>query len=195
MDSSRQALRRRALHACLDDDPLLTDAELAARLGVSVQTVRLDRRALGIPEVRGRLRQVAERVLGRADEGFPGEVLDLVPGQSATAVLDAGAGGRESARDPDLFAEAEALALAASGLDPAVVEVVNVKFARPEETEGRLLARAEVLRRHAGPSERCVVLVQIRRANHTLLRAKFRVAGNGRAGLPAQPAGGSRPGA
>ncbi len=194
MDASRQSARRRALRACLQADPLLTDEGLALRLGVSVQTVRLDRRALGIPQVRGRLRAVAERALGRLDDAWSGAVLDLEPGRSATAVMEGVGDAGDAASDPGLFAGAESLALAASGLDLAVVEMVNVKFSRPAEAEGRLLARAEVVRRHE-PGQRCVVLVQIRRDNRTLLRAKFRVApgqpGPGLAGA----AGGSRPGA
>lgn len=186
MARSRQSERRRTLAAALRADPLLTDVALAARLGVSVQTVRLDRRVLGIPEVRGRVRAVAEMALGRPD-AWAGAVLDLEPGRSATAVMDGEAG--ELPGDPGLFAGAERLALAASGLDPAVVEVVNVKFSRPPRAAGFLLARAEVLR---AAGERCVVLVQIRRDNRTLLRAKFRVA-------PGQPdpdvAGAGRAGA
>ena len=173
MEASRQSERRRTLCATLHANPLLTDEILAERLGVSVQTVRLDRRALGIPQVRGRVRAVAERVLGGPDGQWSGAVVDLEPGRSATAVMDGSAGALPA--DTDLFAGAERLALAASGLDPAVVEVVNVKFSRPSEAAGRLLARAEVLRRQAA-GERCVVLVQIRRDNRTVLRAKFRVA-------------------
>jgi len=44
----------------MERSPFVTDEELAAQLGVSIQTIRLDRMELGIPELRERTRQVAE---------------------------------------------------------------------------------------------------------------------------------------
>lgn len=46
--------RRKALRELLQKDPFLTDWQLAERLGVSVATIRLDRMALDIPELRER---------------------------------------------------------------------------------------------------------------------------------------------
>jgi len=189
--------RRAALRAALARDPLLTDADLARRLGVSVPTVRLDRGALGIPEVRDRARAVAARHLGQGQAGGPtlrGEVLDLLPGVSALALLGAepaGPGDLAWSQDPALFGDAEALALAASGLAPAAVEVVNVKFLRSLPGAGRLVAKAEVLRGRgaAGRSERRVVLVQIRIGDATVLRAKFVVVAVGEARPALRPGG------
>lgn len=172
---ARQRRRRDALREALRHEPLLTDAALAERFAVSVQTVRLDRLALGIPEVRGRARAVAERSL-RVGAPLGGEVLDLEPGVSAVALLGGGmlAGGAGPASDPALFADAEALALAASGIAPAEVRLVNVKFPRAAPAEGRLVAKAEVLRRRGGAgADRRVVLVQIRAGDRPVLRAKF----------------------
>lgn len=177
--AARQQERREALRGALARDPLLTDAHLAAHLGVSIATVRLDRMALGIPEVRDRARAVAERSLGRlGGSRLRGEVLDLLPGVSALALLE-----REACEpgDPGLFADAEALALSVCGIAAGAVEVVNVKFGRATGAQGRLVAKAEVLRRAetAAPArrERRVVLVQIRSGEQTVLRAKFAVAG------------------
>ncbi len=174
--AARQRRRRDALSATLARDPLLTDAALAGLLGVSVQTVRLDRMALGIPEVRGRARAVAERTLrGGAVRAVRGEVLDLEPGVSAVALLPTDPVESAAwASDTALFADAEALALAASGLVPADVRLVNVKFRRPGRVQGRLVAKAEVLqRRPVADGERRVVLVQIRADDQPLFRAKF----------------------
>jgi len=174
----RQRRRRDALRAALDHDPLLTDAAMAGLLDVSVQTVRLDRLALGIPEVRGRARAVAERSLhGGSESAVRGEVLDLEPGVSAVALLPGGPAapaGAPWAGDPALFADAEALALAASGIARADVRLVNVKFRRPARVEGRLVAKAEVLRQRAAAGGECrVVLVQIRADDQPVFRAKF----------------------
>ena len=45
-------IRHKALQEKLNEQPYLTDGELAERFGVSVPTIRLDRLALGIPELR-----------------------------------------------------------------------------------------------------------------------------------------------
>ena len=53
--------RHEKLLAQIREKPFLTDEELARRLAVSVQTIRLDRLELGIPELRGRIRRMAEK--------------------------------------------------------------------------------------------------------------------------------------
>ena len=47
-------LRLKELLRELEMDPLQTDEALAQRFGVSVQTIRLDRLELGLPEMRER---------------------------------------------------------------------------------------------------------------------------------------------
>ena len=44
----------------LERNPFLTDEQLAKALEVSIQTIRLDRLRMNIPEVRERTRQMAE---------------------------------------------------------------------------------------------------------------------------------------
>lgn len=174
--AARRGRRREHLRAALLRDPLLTDLALGRLLGVSVQTVRLDRLALGIPEVRHRAREVAQRSLhGGATPTLRGEVVDLEPGVSAVALLSPGpAGAVPWAEDPALFADAEALAVATSGLVAADVRVASLKFRRAACADGRLVAKAEVLRRGARVSgERRVVLVQIRCGDEAVFRAKF----------------------
>ena len=52
--------RQQLLLQQVKEKPFLTDEELAQKLGVSVQTIRLDRLELGISELRGRIRKMAE---------------------------------------------------------------------------------------------------------------------------------------
>ena len=60
MTSSKKLIRHRSLKKLLRDNPFSTDEQLAKMLDVSVQTIRLDRVALGIPELRARTRTMAE---------------------------------------------------------------------------------------------------------------------------------------
>lgn len=185
--------RRAALRAAVLQDPLRTDADLATLLGCSVQTVRLDRGVLGIPDVRARAREMVAGQLHGPGPRLRGEVVELRPGVRALAVLDVPCGLGRGAQDPALFADAEALALAASGIEAATVRVVNVKFARSDAVGGRLGAVAEVLRgRGSGQGLRRVVLVQLRAGEHPVLRAKFVVgaAASGAAPVPRPAAGG-----
>ena len=43
----------------INKDPFITDEELSETFNVSIQTIRLDRLELGIPELRERIRSVA----------------------------------------------------------------------------------------------------------------------------------------
>ena len=56
--------RHQTLLNKLEANPLLTDEQLAKELGVSIQTIRLDRLALGLPEMKERAKNIATRALG-----------------------------------------------------------------------------------------------------------------------------------
>ena len=49
--------RQRRLIEQLKEDPFLTDEELSELFNVSIQTIRLDRLELGIPELRERYKK------------------------------------------------------------------------------------------------------------------------------------------
>ena len=52
-DKRHALLRKR-----IEEDPFVNDEELAEEFSVSVATIRLDRMALGIPEMRIRIKQI-----------------------------------------------------------------------------------------------------------------------------------------
>ena len=82
--SAGRKVRQGRIISELEANPLLTDQELAGRLSVSMSTVRLDRAMLGIPEVRERMRSMANQAGSRLRslkrEEVIGELLDLQPG-------------------------------------------------------------------------------------------------------------------
>ena len=51
--------RHQLLLQAIEENPFITDEELAERLQVSIPTIRLDRLELSIPEVRKRTREMA----------------------------------------------------------------------------------------------------------------------------------------
>jgi hypothetical protein len=174
--------RRRALIAELGEDPLATDVRLASRFGVSVQTIRLDRLALGIPELRRRTMQVAERALGRvralAARELVGELIDLRLGDEGLSRLRTEADMAFSRsgviRGQFLYAQAESLALALIDADEVLTGLARIKFRRPVAVGEVLLARGRVLRPRA--YHKYVVEVITRVDRDEVFRGKFLVA-------------------
>jgi predicted DNA-binding transcriptional regulator YafY len=80
------------LTACLEDNPFLTDEELAKQFEVSISTIRLDRLALGIPEVRERVRLMAERqyppIRSLSGGELVGELITLELGRQAISLME-----------------------------------------------------------------------------------------------------------
>lgn len=174
-----RAERQRRLAETLRANPFLTDEELAVLFGVSVQTIRLDRLALGIPELRERTREVArrsyERVKSIAARDIVGELVDLELGRSGISILETSEDmvyeKTRIVRGHVLFAQAASLALALVDAHVAVVGLANVKFKRPVRAGERLVAKAEVIRRRGDGT--LVVLVVIRSGPEPVFRAKF----------------------
>ncbi len=174
--------RRSQLQSDLKRHPFLTDEELSERFGVSIQTIRLDRSVLGIPDVRERTRILAERnyasvrAIGHAE--IVGELLELELGRSGTSLLntdDSMAFSKtQLVRSHFIFAQADSLALAVIDSDHAVTGLSNAKFKRPVTAGERLLARAEVIR--SRDEDESVVLVETTAGGHKVFRGKFVVA-------------------
>jgi acyl-coenzyme A thioesterase PaaI-like protein len=173
--------RQADLNAVLRDDPFLTDHDLATMFSVSVQTIRLDRLALGLPELRERLRQAAElvhaRVRSLGQREIVGELVDIQLGQQGISILattdEMVFEKTRIVRGHYLFAQAESLALAIVDADIVVTGLANVKYKRPVQVGERLVAKAEILRRR---TNKHVVLVTTRSADEQVFRAKFMVA-------------------
>jgi len=174
-----KADRRASLQELLKEHPFLTDEELADHFGVSIQTIRLDRSVLQIPDVRERTRALAEhnyalvRAIGSGE--IVGELMTLDLGRNATSVLTTDAAMAFSktrlVRSHYIFAQADSLALAVIDSDRAITGLSNAKFKRPVTAGERLLARAEVLRSRA-PNE-SVVLVETTVGEDKVFRGKF----------------------
>ena len=102
------------------EKPFLTDEELAGLFEVSIQTIRLDRMELGIPEVRERIRQVAEKaqdnITALEKTEVVGDVIDLERGHSGISLLkiteDMVFARNKIAKGHFIFSQANSLALA-----------------------------------------------------------------------------------
>jgi len=173
-----RADRQHLLRQKLQENPLQTDTELASAFGVSVQTIRLDRMSLGIPELRQRVKDVAERVLGVVKsigtQEIVGEVIDIELGKNGVSILETTpemAFSRSGiVRGHYIYSQAESLAIALVDADVALTGLVNVKYRRPVKVGEKLIAKAEVIRQKAQSQ---VVLVITRVGSQQVSRAKF----------------------
>ncbi|GAW28412.1 MULTISPECIES: transcription factor FapR [unclassified Carboxydocella] len=148
-DERQQLLAEHIRHS-----PFSTDEELAQLFGVSVQTIRLDRLELGIPEVRERMKQLAEgqwsKLKALADTDLVGELIELELGKKGLSLLTIESNMVFSrtgiARGHLLFAQANSLAVALVDAPLALTGTVRVSFLRPVRLGERVIARAEVVK-------------------------------------------------
>lgn len=150
----KKSERQAKLQELLKEDPFITDEELAERFNISIQTIRLDRMELGIPELRERIKSVAEnkftKVRAIAGKEFVGELIDIVPGKNAISILDTNKSmvfeKTKVVKGQHIYSMAETLALAIVDAKAALTGVANIKYKRPVFSGERLVAKGEVIR-------------------------------------------------
>jgi acyl-coenzyme A thioesterase PaaI-like protein len=139
----------------INGNPFLTDEELAEILGVSIQTVRLDRSKMNIPEMRSRIKKMASGVYRQVrsldvDE-LIGEPVELEVGRSGISVLTISdrmtLKKTRVARGHYLFAQANSLAVALIDAEVALTGTCKISFKRPVYSGERVVARAYISRR------------------------------------------------
>lgn len=147
--------RQRALKQTIADNPFITDDELAGKFSVSVQTIRLDRLELSIPELRERIKYVARRqfddVKALHEDEVIGDIVDLQLDASAISILEINQNHVFSrtgiARGHHLFAQANSLAVAVIDDDLALTSKASIHFIRPVKAGERVVAKAKVVRK------------------------------------------------
>jgi len=149
--SERHGLLKRHLAG----NPFLTDEKLAHLLGVSIQTVRLDRAELDIPEMRERVRNMArgayQNLRAIESQEVVGDLVSLEIGQQGMSMLKiSGDMTLRKTRVLDgqyLFAQANSLALALIDTEVALTGTSKVSFKRPVFQGEKVVALAQVTRR------------------------------------------------
>lgn len=145
-------VRQKQLLQKLTMDPFLTDEELAKVFDVSVQTVRLDRLELGLPELRERMKKVATETYAKVRSVTSGEVIgeliEVQLGRAGLSILDATEAmcfaKTHIVRGHHIFAQANSLAVAIIDAPVALTGSVEMRFLRPISVGERLVAKAEV---------------------------------------------------
>ncbi|HHT63989.1 MAG: transcription factor FapR [Bacillota bacterium] len=144
--------RHQYLVKYIESNPFVTDEELSRYLGVSVPTIRLDRQILGIPEVRERVKHVAQDALQNptalAKHEVVGELVDLELNKSGISVLtvtdDMVLAKTKIARGHYLFAQANSLAVAVIGAKVVLTGSARIRYKRPVYVGEKVVAKAMV---------------------------------------------------
>lgn len=143
------------LSGYLHENPFLTDEDLAQLLGVSIQTIRLDRAELLIPEMRERIKNMARGAYKnlRSIEGYEvvGDLINLEIGKEGLSILTVSEEMTlHKTRVLDgqyLFAQANSLALALIDTDVALTGTSKISFKRPVFQNEKVVAQAIITRK------------------------------------------------
>ncbi|MBD8013822.1 MULTISPECIES: transcription factor FapR [Planococcus] len=149
--------RQQALKDTIRDNPFVTDEELSVEFDVSVQTIRLDRMELAIPELRERIKHVAVKTFEDEVKSLPideviGEIIDIELDKKAISIFDVKPEHvfqrNQIARGHHLFAQANSLAVAVMNEELALTVKSELQFLRPVTAGQRVVAKAEVIDSH-----------------------------------------------
>ncbi|MCR8845403.1 transcription factor FapR [Paenibacillus sp. SC116] len=144
--------RQRQLAGIIEENPFVTDQELTRKLRVSIQTIRLDRMELGIPELRERMKVMAEQSYDQVrslpiDEVI-GEVIDLQLDRSGISIFEIKQehvfSRTHVARGHHLFAQANSLAIAVINEEVALTATADIRFVRQVHLGEKVVAKAYV---------------------------------------------------
>lgn len=158
--------RQRLLRETIEQTPFITDEELAKKFSVSIQTIRLDRMELSIPELRERIKSVATDQWNETIKALPleeviGEIIDLELGERAISILvirpEHVFARNKIARGHHLFAQANSLAVAVIDDELALTAKSEIKFTRQVKQAERVIAKAIV----KGTSDKGLTIVQV----------------------------------
>jgi acyl-coenzyme A thioesterase PaaI-like protein len=146
--------RQQILQEKIKDDPFMTDEELADLFSVSIPTIRLDRLELGIPELRERIKNVAEKnyskVKSLQSREIVGELVDINLGKNGISIIETNESmafeKTKIIRGHFIYSLAESLAIAIIDAQVALVGVANIKYKTPVLAGSKLVAKAEVRR-------------------------------------------------
>lgn len=178
MTRKKKRIRQSLLIDYVKSKPFFTDEELAKLLNVSIQTIRLDRLELGIPELRERVKQLAEatqkKVKSISSSEVSGELLELELGKSGISLMniteDMVFEKTKIAKGAYMFAQANSLALALIDAPMAVTGVANIKYKAPVRVGDKLIAKAELKHKRGN---KFFVWVKIKNVTEEVFRAKF----------------------
>ncbi len=157
-DKPNRKTRHNELAKLLAANPMATDNDLAASLKVSISTIRLDRALMGVPELRERLRNMAQSALSKLQSLSPSEVigdlLELEPDKWALSVLhtakDMAFRFTDIVSDNYVYSQASSIAVAVINAADVIIGTMRGEYKGHAHVGDILVARAKVGVNHGG---------------------------------------------
>lgn len=147
--------RRHEIKKAINENPFITDSELCELFNVSIQTIRLDRTQLNIPELRKRIKSVAkqnyEYIKGLEANEVIGDLIQVKPNYSAQSIIEITEEyvfqKTRIARGHILFAQANSLCVALIHNSTVLTQESNLKFIEKVKLHDNVRAEATVINR------------------------------------------------
>lgn len=145
--------RQQLLIGTIETTPFITDEELSRKFNVSIQTIRLDRLELSIPELRERIKFVATNQWNETVKSLPldeviGDIIDLELDKRAISIMtiqeEQVFSRNKIARGHHLFAQANSLAVAVIDNELALTSKSELRFIRQVKLGEKVVAKATV---------------------------------------------------
>lgn len=177
-DKKDRQARHHELAKILAMNPLATDSDLAASLKVSISTIRLDRALMGVPELRERLRTMAQSALSKLQSLSPseviGELLELEPDKWALSVLrtakDMAFRFTDIVSDNYVYSQASSIAVAVINAASVIIGTMRGEYKGHAHVGDVLIARAKVGVNHGGQK---IVSVRTRVGDREIFVGRF----------------------
>ena len=140
--------RQQGLKDYLNEVPFATDEELAKLFTCSIQTIRMDRLELGIPEVRERLKAIDNysKVRSLQNEEMVGQLISLELGVKAVSVLEVVESmvseHSKVCRGHHIFAQANMLTMTLIDSEVVLTGSARIRFKRPVFLGEKMVATA-----------------------------------------------------
>jgi len=184
--------RQKKIKEYISKDPFLSDKKLAELFNFSVQTIRLDRLELSIPEMRKRIVQVAkntsssDKVKSLTKEEIVGELIDIELGKNGIAILkttkDMAFNRTGIIRSHYIFSLADSLAISIIDAEVALTGIVRLRYKKPVYAGQTLVAKARIAR---NKGNKYLVSVHVKTEQKEVFTGKlviFTVNNNGKKG-------------
>ena len=172
--------RQKKIEEYLSNDPFLSDKRLAELFNFSVQTIRLDRLEMGIPEMRKRIVQVAkntpssDKVKSLSKEEIVGELIDIELGKDGIAILktskDMAFNRTGIIRSHYIFSLADSLAISIVDAEVALTGIARLRYKKPVYAGQTLVAKARIARNR---SNKYLVSVHVKTEQEEVFTGKL----------------------
>ncbi len=144
--------RQNRIQEIIINDPFLSDEQLAKMFLVSIQTIRLDRLELGIPEMRKRVIRLAQdassKVKALTRNEIIGNLIDIDLGKSGISTLhttkEMAFGKNNLVRSHYIFSLADSLAMAIIDSDVVLTGIARLRYKSPVYAGQLLVAKARI---------------------------------------------------